>query len=111
MRSKGGSSHKYEGVLLRDILKRAGAPAEKDLRGKALAGYVPAKARDGYRVVFGLAEVAAQFGNQPVLVADARDGKPPNGSLGPVRLVCPSDKEGARSVRMLEALVVVRLRK
>ena len=106
-----GTKVEYEGVLLRDILKRAGAPVEKDLRGKALASYILAKARDGYQVVFGLAEVAPQFGNEPVLVADTRDGKPLNGSLGPFRLVCPNDKEGARSVRMLEALDVVRLRR
>lgn len=101
----------YQGVPLREILKRAGAPMEKELRGKALASYVLAKAHDGYQVVFTLAEVAPEFANEPILVADKREGKPLSGSLGPLRLICPNDKEGARSVRMLESLDFVRLRK
>ena len=106
-----GTKIEYEGVLLREILKRAGAPIEKELRGKALASYILAKARDGYQVVFTLAEVAPEFANEPILVADKRDGKPLFGYQGPFRLVCPNDKAGARSVRMLETLEIVRLQK
>ena len=47
----------------------------------------------------------------PILVADKRDGKPLFGYQGPFRLVCPNDKAGARSVRMLETLEFVRLQK
>lgn len=106
-----GTKIAYEGVPLREILKRAGAPAEKDLRGKALASYIVAKASDDYEVVFTLAEVAPDFANEPILVADKRDGKPLFGYQGPFRLVCPNDKAGARSVRMLQSIEVVRLRK
>ena len=106
-----GTKVDYEGVLLREVLVRAGAPLGKELRGKALATYVLAKARDGYQVVFGLAELDASFANESILVADKRDGKALFGYQGPFRLVCPSDKAGARSVRMLESLEVVRLRK
>jgi DMSO/TMAO reductase YedYZ molybdopterin-dependent catalytic subunit len=106
-----GTKIKYEGVPLREILKRAGAPMEKELRGKALASYILAKAHDGYQVVFTLAEVAPEFANEPILVADKRDGKPLFGYQGPFRLVCPNDKAGARSVRMLETLEIVQLQK
>jgi DMSO/TMAO reductase YedYZ molybdopterin-dependent catalytic subunit len=106
-----GTKIQYEGVPLREVLKLAGAPMEKTLRGKALASYVLAKARDGYEVVFTLAEVAPEFGNEPILVADKRDGKPLFGYQGPFRLVCPNDKAGARSVRMLDTLEIVRLQK
>ena len=58
-----------------------------------------------------LGEVAPEFGNQSILVADKRDGKPLFGYQGPFRLVCPNDKAGARSVRMLETLEFVRLQK
>ena len=94
---------------MREILKRAGAPLGNQLRGKALASYVLAKAHDGYQVVFTLGEMDAAFGNEQILVADKRDGKPLFGYQGPFRLVCPNDKAGARSVRMLETLEVVRL--
>jgi hypothetical protein len=106
-----GTRIEYEGVPLREILKRAGAPAGKELRGKALTGYVVAKARDGYQVIFTLGEVDPAFGNQPVLVADKRNEKALFEYQGPFRLVCGNDKAGARSVRMLETLEVGRLQK
>jgi DMSO/TMAO reductase YedYZ molybdopterin-dependent catalytic subunit len=111
LKEEDGGTVSYEGVPLREVLARAGAPLGKELRGKALATYVLAKAHDGYEVVFGLAELDATFGNESILVADKRDGKPLFGYQGPFRLVCPNDKAGARSVRMLETLEVVRLRK
>jgi DMSO/TMAO reductase YedYZ molybdopterin-dependent catalytic subunit len=106
-----GTKVQYEGVLLREVLKRAGAPLGSQLRGKALASYVLAKAHDGYQVVFALGELDAAFANEQILVADKRDGKPLFGYQGPFRLVCPNDKAGARSVRMLETLELVRLQK
>jgi len=106
-----GTKVAYEGVALREILKRAGAPTDKQLRGKALASYVLAKAHDGYQVVFTLAEMEPEFANEPIVVADKRDGKPLFGYQGPFRLVCPNDKAGARSVRMLETLEFVKLQK
>jgi hypothetical protein len=106
-----GSNVEYEGVPLREILKQAGAPLGNKLRGKALASYVLAKAHDGYQVVFAVGEIDAEFGNEEILVADKRDGKPLFGYQGLFRLVCPNDKAGARSVRMLETLEFVRLQK
>jgi DMSO/TMAO reductase YedYZ molybdopterin-dependent catalytic subunit len=106
-----GTKVEYEGVLLREILKRAGAPLGNQLRGKALASYVVAKAQDGYEVVFAMGEFDQAFANEQILVADTRDGKPLFEYQGPFRIVCPNDKAGARSVRMLETLEVVRLLK
>jgi len=106
-----GSKVTYQGVLLREILQRAGAPLGKQLRGKALASYILAKAKDGYQVVFTLAELDPEFANERILVADQREGKALFGYQGPLRLVCATDKAGARSVRMLETIEIVRLRK
>jgi DMSO/TMAO reductase YedYZ molybdopterin-dependent catalytic subunit len=106
-----GTKVTYEGIPLRDLLEQAGAPLGKQLRGKALASYVVAKAHDGYQVVFTLAEIDPAFANESILVADKRDGKALFGFQGPFRLVCANDKAGARSVRMLETIEFVRLRK
>jgi DMSO/TMAO reductase YedYZ molybdopterin-dependent catalytic subunit len=106
-----GTKVDYQGVELRDVLKRAGIAFDKKLRGKALTTYVVAKAHDGYQVVFTLGEIAPEFGNQTILVADKRDGKSLFEYQGPLRLICPNDKAGARSVRMLESLEIVQLEK
>ena len=106
-----GTKIVYEGVTLLAVLQKAGAPFGKQLRGKVLSTYVLAKAQDGYQVVFTLGELDPDFGSETILVADKRDGKPLPDKQGPFRLVCPNDKEGARSVRMLETLEVVRLAK
>ncbi len=106
-----GTKIVYEGVTLLAVLQKAGAPFGKQLRGKVLSSYVLAKAMDGYQVVFTLGELDPDFGNESILVADKRDGKPMGEKQGPFRLVCPNDHEGARSVRMLQTLEVVRLAK
>jgi hypothetical protein len=81
------------------------------LRGKGLSTYVLAKAHDGYEVVFSLAELDADFGDAHIIIADKEDGKPLPGERGPFRLAVANDKRAARSIRMLEELEVVRLRK
>jgi DMSO/TMAO reductase YedYZ molybdopterin-dependent catalytic subunit len=106
-----GTDTTYEGVLLYDILKQAGAPLDKQLMGKALASYVLAEARDGYQVVYTLTEIDPSFTNNKIIVADTVNGKPLFDYQGPFRLVVPGEKKGARSIRMLEKITVVRLRK
>jgi DMSO/TMAO reductase YedYZ molybdopterin-dependent catalytic subunit len=104
-----GKPVNYEGVLVSEILKKAGAPVGEELRGKALATYVLATGSDGYQVVYSLAELDPALTQAKVLLADKTDGKPLPDSAGPFRLVAPDDKKMARSVRMLEKLEVVRL--
>jgi DMSO/TMAO reductase YedYZ molybdopterin-dependent catalytic subunit len=106
-----GEPTTYEGVLLYDVLKEAGAPVGKQLMGKALATYVLAEARDGYQVVYALAEFDPSFTDNKIIIADTVNGKPLFEYQGPFRLVMPGEKKGARSIRMLEKLTVVRLRK
>jgi DMSO/TMAO reductase YedYZ molybdopterin-dependent catalytic subunit len=106
-----GSMTEYEGVALVEILKRAGAPVGKGLRGNALASYVVAKAHDGYQVVYSLAELDPELTEGRFIVADKRDGKPLFGYQGPFRIVAGTDKAAARSVRMLDEIDVVRLKK
>ena len=106
-----GRDEKYEGVLVGEILKRAGAPLGRDLTGAAVATYVVASAKDGYRAVFSLAELDPEFTPNDIIVADTVDGKPLFDYQGPLRLVAPHDKRGARSVRMLQKIDVVRLPK
>lgn len=106
-----GGAVSYEGVLLSDLLQAAGVPSGEKLRGADLAACVLATAKDGYRVVFSLAEIDPVFTDAKVLVADHANGKPLGEGQGPFRLVVPTDKIGHRSVRMLQRLEVVRVAK
>ena len=101
----------YEGVWIFEILKRAGVPQGDRLRGKALAGYILAEAKDGYTVLFSLAELDPSFVDSQILVVDTENGKPLAGDSGRFRLILPRDKGGARSVRMLTKLEFVEVRK
>ena len=111
VKGEGDEEATYEGVLLYEILKQAGAPLDKQLMGKALASYVLAEARDGYQVVYTLTELDPSFTSNKIIVADTVNGKPLFQYQGPLRLVVPGEKKGARSIRMLEKITVVRLRK
>jgi hypothetical protein len=109
--SEHGPAVSYEGVLLYEVLKAAGAPLDQQLSGKALASYVLAEAKDGYQVVFTLPELDPAFTDGKILLADTANGQPLDATHGPFRVVVAHDKKGARSIRMLEKLTVVRLRK
>src|SRR5262245_35974731 len=54
VKDEDGRVVRYEGVLVAELLKRAGAPLGGELRGNAMATYVVAAATDGYQVVFSL---------------------------------------------------------
>jgi DMSO/TMAO reductase YedYZ molybdopterin-dependent catalytic subunit len=97
----------YEGVLLEELLHRAGVPQGEQLRGRAMATYVIAEADDGYRVVFSLAELDSGILESEVIVADTMDGAPLVAQQGPFRLVAPHEKRPARWVRMLKSITVV----
>jgi hypothetical protein len=111
VKDEDGRTVKYEGVLVGELLKRAGATLGSDMRGNAMTTYVLASASDGYQVLFSLAELDPAFTSSQVIVADALDGKPLFAYQGPFRIVSPKDARPARSIRMLQRLDVVRLKK
>jgi hypothetical protein len=106
-----GREVKYGGVLVGEILARAGAPLGRDLSGPAVATYVLASGKDGYAALFSLGELDPGMTSSDIIVADTIDGQPLFDYQGPFRVVAPHDKRGARGVRMLQRLDVVRLRK
>jgi hypothetical protein len=103
-------SETYEGVLLEELLRRAGVPHGDQLRGKLMTTCVRAEAEDGYKVVFSLAELDSRITNSEVLVADTLDGAPIDAKRGPFRLIAPHDKQPARWVRMLKSITVSALK-
>jgi Oxidoreductase molybdopterin binding domain len=111
VKDEDGRTVKYDAVLVGEVLKKAGAPLGAEMRGGAVATYVVASASDGYQVVFSLAELDPAFTSSEIIIADTVDGKPLFAYQGPLRIVAPKDSRPARSIRMLERLEVVRLKK
>lgn len=106
-----GQTVTYEGVLLYDLLVKAGVPFGKAMTGKPMASYLLLTARDGYQVVFALPELDPKFEGAKVILADKRDGGPLPATEQPLRVVAPQDKLHARSIYSVVKAEVVRLRK
>ena len=100
----------FEGVALRDVLARAGAVFGEKLRGTLLAQVVLVTARDGYQVVYGIAELDPAFTDQIVLLADRRDGKPLLPDTGPWQIIVPNDKRPARWIRQVIRIEIRQLK-
>ncbi len=98
------TSEQYEGVLLRTLLARVDTTISKKLHAEELRDYVEVAGRDGYRVVFALAELEPSLQDNKVLVAISNQGKPLDDILGPVRVIVPQDKRQARSVRQVTTI-------
>ncbi|MBP2617775.1 hypothetical protein [Chryseobacterium jejuense] len=67
LKDKEGSVHVYTGVSIQDILAKAGAPSGKELHGENISKYLLAKCKDGYQVLFSLAELDASIADKNVI--------------------------------------------
>jgi hypothetical protein len=105
-----GETAIYEGVLLYDILMKAGFPSGRDMTGKPMASYILATSRDGYQVVSAIPEIDPAFAGAKVVVADKRVDGPLPAVQKPLQMIAPQDKMHARSVYSLSKIEVIRLR-
>lgn len=106
LKNEDESTTKYSGTKLRALLDQVGVPGGEKLRGDALQQVVVVTARDGYSVPFTVTELDPTFGDLNVLLVYRKDGKQLPHYQGPFRLLVPSDKAGARSVRMVQTIRV-----
>ena len=106
-----GKTATYEGVLLYDLLVKAGVPFGKAMTGKHMASYLLLTARDGYQVVFALPELDPKFEGKKILLADKQNGGPLPEKEQPLRVIAPQDKMRARSIYAVVRAEVVQLRK
>ena len=102
-----GTRITFEGVLVRDVLAKAGVALGEKLHGPtALTSFVLATAADNYKVIFSIAELDAGFTDQIILLADRRDGKPLDANAGPLQIVVPHEKRAGRWIRQVNRLEV-----
>ncbi len=107
VRDQSGTEHTYAGLLLCDVLKRAGMDFGADLHGRALTKYLLVEALDKYRTVFALPEFDPAFTDRVILVATVCDGRLLTPEQGPLRLIVPDDKRQARWMRQVRTLTLV----
>lgn len=99
--------HTYGGVPVHDLLAEVGVAFGEKLRGTGLRQVVVVHCRDGYAIVFALAEFDPDFNPRTILLSDTEDGKPTSAGQGPLRLVVPGDKRPARWARQVTSLEIV----
>jgi len=104
-----GGTDIYEGVLLYDILVKAGWQFSQMPAGKGVPVCILATGKDGFQAVFSLGEIDPQLGGEKVIVADKENGLPLPERYRPFRIVAPQDKKHARSIYSLVTLDVIKL--
>jgi hypothetical protein len=97
----------FEGVALAPLLATAGIQLGDALRGPRMSEVLMVEAADGYKVVFGLAEVDPAFATREIILAFKRNGTPMDAREGPFRIVAPGDKRPARWIRQVTTLKIV----
>ncbi|QNK64613.1 molybdopterin-dependent oxidoreductase [Pedobacter sp. PAMC26386] len=105
-KDKDGNNHVYSGVVLSDILLKAGASLGKELKGPNLNKCLLVEAADGYQVVFGLAELDKAFTDRVIILSDEMDGKPLPAADGPFRIIVQDEKKPARCIKQVTGLFV-----
>jgi hypothetical protein len=98
----------YSGVLLADLLSKAGVPLGESVRGKLFMIGIVAEGMDHYSVLYSLAEVDPSIHTGDVIVADTLDGQK-LGKDGAFKMVSSEEKRPARWVRNLTSISVVKV--
>ncbi len=95
----------YRGILLKDLLNKAGilAKAHNDVKKMV----VVARATDGYTVVFSWGELFLSKVGEGVLVAFEKDGKPLVVEEGKMALISINDSQNSRYIRWLASIEAV----
>jgi len=101
---RNGTTTIYGGVLLLDVLRKAGVTIDQGDRTAELTEYVVVTGTDGYRAVFALADLDPDFTDHPLVLADKRDDKPLPANAVPYQVVAPADKRPTRWVRQVVAI-------
>lgn len=106
-KDRDGKDHIYSGVILSEILTKAGVTLGPELRGENLAKYLLVEASDGYQVLFALAELDKGFTDRMIILADKIDGQPLAPADGPFRIIVQDEKKPARCIKQVTAMKVM----
>jgi hypothetical protein len=99
-----GKKQIYSGVEIGILLKNAGVTLGEELRGENLIKYLMVTAKDGYHVIFSLAEVDPTFTNRKIILANRKNGEVFSNDEGPFQIIIEGEKRLARNVRQVVSL-------
>jgi hypothetical protein len=110
-----GQPHKATCIPLYTVLHEAGADAQMKMgpdvapamKNHALRLAVVVTSVDGYTAAFSLAELLPDMGTTAAWIAFDLDGKRFQEGEGHLRVIVPTDKKPARSVRDIQSINVV----
>jgi hypothetical protein len=111
-RLRDGAPFDVRGVSVTALLRASGLDLSANLggAGQVVGHALVARAGDGYRAVFGLAEVDPHFGHPPLMVTWMNaNGSPLSERAGPLQLVSSGESRPGRWVRQLQSLEVLAL--
>ncbi len=100
--------HIYTGVLLADILQKAGINLGN--KRESTSSYLIFRAKDNYKSIFSLAEIDPLFSKHSILIADKTDDKNLDPSDEPFQVIVPGDKIQTRWVRQLVSIEFVQVK-
>ncbi len=101
-----GRASEYTGVPISRLLESAGIALGKSISGARFAEYVMVRAKDGYRVLFSLAEIDPAFRERTVLICYRKDGGDLPAMEGPLRVVVADEKRHARWARQVDSIEI-----
>jgi DMSO/TMAO reductase YedYZ molybdopterin-dependent catalytic subunit len=101
----GPQTGSFQGVLLWDLLTKAGIKSDPSRDGQFQ--YIEVTSTDCYQVVLALGEIDPGFGGEQVLVADGENGSPLGSDTGFARLIVPGDKFGGRDSFWIKSIKVL----
>jgi hypothetical protein len=103
------ATEKYSGVVLAEVLARAGVPQGESVKGKLFMTAIIAEGTDKYSVLYALAEVDPTIHTGEVIVADSMDGQK-LGNEGAFKMVSTEERRPARWVRNLAQITVIEVK-
>ncbi|HEX8018916.1 molybdopterin-dependent oxidoreductase [Mucilaginibacter sp.] len=106
-KDRDGKDHTYSGVIVSEILAKAGVTLGPELRGENLAKFLLVEASDGYQVLFALAELDKGFTDRTIILADKIDGQPLAPADGPFRIIVQDEKKPARCIKQVTVMKVM----
>lgn len=106
-KDRDGKDHSYSGVLLSELLQKAGAGLGTNLKGENLAKYLLVTASDNYQVIFALPELDKVYTDRQIILADKMDGHALPSGDGPFRVIVQDEKRPARCIKQVTELKIL----